>query len=169
MSNSCLCKQPRDTFSLYLWGVGLQAWYVALIVVFNQFEYVLLLGSLVNVMAFVVPVCPPGVESPIARHLRVNGWQWSEELLMVVVRALAAEDVSDIRLCTLHSCIALESCFFMGYRSLSGLEVGDIGESPQWPAEVCTFIQRLASDSCPIHVRWHACYMSLVRPIAVQE
>ena len=94
-------------------------------------------------MAFLVPICPPGAESDLARHFRVNGWKWDEELLLAVIGTLATEDVSDVR-------------------SLSGLDVGDVSESCQWPADVCAFVQGLASDSRHVRVSQYAAYLCLL-------
>ena len=44
-----------------------------------------------------VPVCPLGLGSALAQHLRINGWIWDDESLLTVVNQLAREDVCDVR------------------------------------------------------------------------
>ena len=71
-----------------------------------------------------VPLCPPGLGSVIARHLRVNGWKWDDELLITVVTHLADEDVRDTR-------------------ALVGLDFDDIPAAESWPPEVRAFMVTL--------------------------
>ncbi len=69
-----------------------------------------------------VPLCPPGQENAMAKHLRVTGWRWDEELLLLVVAHLANEDVCETR-------------------ALVGLDLDDVPDSAGWPPEVRTFMQ----------------------------
>ena len=76
----------------------------------------------------VVPVCPPGPCSAVARHLRVHGWQWSDDLLTEVVGQLALQDVCDAR-------------------ALFGLDLHDIDGVEEWPPEVKVFMQKVVCRS----------------------
>ena len=44
-----------------------------------------------------IAVGSPGPSSALAEHIRKNGWQWSEELLVTVTGDLAADDIRDLR------------------------------------------------------------------------
>jgi hypothetical protein len=92
-----------------------------------------------------VPLCPPGPESPIARHLRVNGWRWDDELLGLVVTKLAQEDVYETK-------------------ALVGLDLDDVPDSANWPQEVRVFMQ--TAVSCLRHAALGLCWaLSLDRSI----
>jgi len=64
--------------------------------------------------------------SVVARHLRVHGWSWSDELLGTVVRHL--EDEGILLLCDLLC-----------------LDVGDIQQAATWPLEVRSHVQKVVS------------------------
>ena len=126
------------------------------------------LGSIVVEMADTVPLCPPGADSPVARHLRISGWQWDEELLLDVVCVLATEDVSDVRSVCLHQSVRTGVVLSPVCRSLSGLVVSDVGESRQWPAEICTFLQRVASFLVTVMSASIMLLVRAMRPTPVQ-
>ena len=71
-----------------------------------------------------VPVCPLGLGSVLAQHLRINGWIWDDESLLTVVNQLAQEDVCDVR-------------------DLVGLNIADIPEAEFWPHEVEEFLLKV--------------------------
>ena len=71
-----------------------------------------------------VPVCPLGLGSALAQHLRINGWIWDDEALLTVVNQLAREDVCDVR-------------------DLVGLNIADIPEAERWPLEVKEFLVKV--------------------------
>ncbi len=72
----------------------------------------------------VVPVCPPGPASALARHFRINGWAWSEDLLLEVVGELSQEDVCDVT-------------------ALRCLDLRDVEHAESWPPEVQEFMQTM--------------------------
>ena len=72
----------------------------------------------------VVPLCPPGPEAALAKHLRVCGWLWDDELLVTVVGHLAVEDVCDAT-------------------ALICLDLNDIPAAAHWPTNVREFMQKV--------------------------
>ncbi len=70
-----------------------------------------------------VPICPPGPRSQLARHMRIHGWQWGDELLFKVI-GLAAEDIRDSN-------------------TLRNVMVADIDGCGDWPPDVYEFIENL--------------------------
>ncbi len=82
----------------------------------------------VVVLVMEVPICPPGPCSGLARHLRIHGWSWDEQLLMSIVGQLAAEDIRDSN-------------------DLRGVMLADIDGSDDWPPDVKEFIEKL----CQVH------------------
>jgi hypothetical protein len=78
-------------------------------------------------LPFVVPVCPPGPLSVLARHLRIHGWIWAEDLLLTVVGHLADEGICQVR-------------------DLVCLEIDDVRQAATWPPEVRAHVQKIV---CP--------------------
>ena len=80
----------------------------------------------------VVPGCQPGSMAVLARHLRMHGWSWDEELLLTVVGHLEAEGI-----CTV--------------RDLVCLDLSDVPHAVTWSPEVRAHVLKLVS-SWPVRV-----------------
>ena len=75
----------------------------------------------------VVPGCQPGSMAVLARHLRMHGWSWDEELLLTVVGHLEAEGI-----CTVRDMVCLD--------------LSDVPHAVTWSPEVRAHVLKLVSS-----------------------
>ena len=85
-----------------------------------------------------VPLCPPGLQSCLAKHFRIHGWCWDDELLLKILGQLADEGIHEPG-------------------NLPGVEVVDISGHVDWPADVQSFFSRL----CKVSMFSMICHIAL--------
>ena len=86
-----------------------------------------------------IPVGSPGPSSALAEHIRKNGWQWSEELLVTVTGDLAADDIRDLR-SDYHYVVACSALHLCACKVLG-----------RCPSERCCRGSKLAYACVPLH------------------
>jgi hypothetical protein len=90
------------------------------------------------------PVQLPGTTFALAKHFRICGWTWGDQVLSVVLRDLADGDV----------CVP---------RALVGLCLHEVDGVDNWPPEVIDFVQKVVRFAA--RKTFPFCVVGVARPL----